>query len=318
MAAVQRSLLAVVLALVAAAVFFLTASSPPPAVVPKEVPALRAEPSVPPPAPPDAAPSPTPRAAKKVVDESFSGLVRRYRAQKDLRAFYDEMAASGDAGRLHLAQTILGRCGIVGARGMVGAEQRFNSQAWDDGKGEARAAAHREWIAPCAGFETRPVDISGEYAKLAERFRKSSGPLAVPWQDSPPAAFNAAVRNAISADDLDLVAALAPSLMYRTQTRDLQLTNEQREEWVRQQMSEMLSWTLATCEMGRDCGRGSGIWFGMCQVSGNCAEGNYRDMDAFRMVQPLKGGDMAAVVRRRDEMVAAIRARDWAALGLAP
>ena len=76
--------------------------------------------------------------------------------------------------------------------------------------------------------------------------------------------------------------------------------------------AEQRAWMLAGCELGMDCGRGSIAWYNACVKSGDCSDGN-----AVQEAAAEAGRDaLPGILKRRDEIVAAVKARDWKALGL--
>jgi len=247
-------------------------------------------------------------------EEALSTVATRFRDAKDLRAFYDRALGAGGPAHLWFAERALSKCQGVAYRGRVAAEQDFNSAPFKEQNAE-RQAAYRAWIEPCAGFETRPVSFGVEMQRVVNLMRRAPGPVGDRWRPHE-SADEEIVRNAITSGDPELPA-VAIDLAARLGVPDPSATTGDESIYVKRYFSETQSWELALCELGRDCGKGSQTWFHACISSGDCAEGNYRQGYAGTVTQITKD-DVPGILKRRDAIVAAIRARDWAALGLAP
>jgi len=247
-------------------------------------------------------------------EEAMSTVATRFRDAKDLRAFYDRALGAGGPAHLWFAERALSRCQDAASRGRVAAEQDFNSAPWKEQNAE-RQAAFRAWIDPCAGFETRPVSFGVEMRRVITLMRRAPGPVGDRWRPHE-SADEDIVRNAITSGDPELPA-VTIDIAARLGVPDSSPATGDESTYIKRYFSESQSWELALCELGRDCGRGSQTWFHACISGGDCAEGNYRQGFSGSVTQVTKD-DMPGILKRRDAIVAAIRVRDWAALGLAP
>jgi hypothetical protein len=73
-----------------------------------------------------------------------------------------------------------------------------------------------------------------------------------------------------------------------------------------------IAWELAACDFGYACGPTSRLALAQCAFLGQCAPGRYED--SLASYEPPER--MAQALRLRDGIVRALRARDWAWLGL--
>ena len=255
-------------------------------------------------------------------DDSLTTAMRRYRDSRDLRAFYDRAREVGGVGNLWAAQAVLLRCARVGIHGSVTIQQEMAATEWNDGAGTAREDAYREWLLPCAGFETRPTP-QGESARVLFALRDSAGLVGEGYRiilgrgtkDEPTAAeLRSFVRRMLESGEPELLTAFADRAVEAHLGRFRTVEGAEAAAANARIAVEERAWRLASCELGVDCSKGSTEWLSACFSSGDCSDGNLLK----GVAADLGKESVPEVTRRRDEILAAVKARDWAALGLAP
>jgi hypothetical protein len=174
----------------------------------------------------------------------------------------------------------------------------------------ARHAAVEALAAPCRGFEGHPIEPTRVLA-LLHRAATAGEPRArarmLLFRDV--AAPKSEVRESIT----ELLATGDPNVI-----RDVGAFLARGESHV-PLGSELvasgvavLAWELAVCDLGYDCGPASRLTLAQCAIGGNCGAGSYEDALAGAE-DPLQ---LAQANRWRADLVHALRARDWAWLGL--
>jgi hypothetical protein len=202
---------------------------------------------------------------------------------------------------------------------MVGAEQFLVSGIADSPGYAQRLAAFRAHIKGCEGFETRKVDPA-EHMRISRRVSEQTDLAAQAYKLRPTTlttpelqagAQDLALR-ALDTGDAYLLTELASYFALRqvgllgapriASSADPRIDAMQRERD---------AWIWASCELGVDCGPASANGRRVCFEMGKC---DWRSIDD--VAQDLFADSARNLPReRKDEIVAAIRARDWAKLG---
>jgi hypothetical protein len=240
---------------------------------------------------------------------------RRFAEAPDKRAFYDRALKVGGGAWLMQAGTALEECSIVSAYGMVGAEQAIAARGLD----ARRMAAFKEQIRGCEGFETRRVEAA-ERVALAKRLREQGDLASRAYALQPGAVITPAQQTgaqllaleALSTGDAYLVSELAQYFAFRqTGLLGSPRIASSADPRIEAMQSERDAWTWAACELGMDCGPGSINGRRVCIEMAKC------DWKSFDEI----AGDVFAASgkpvprARKDEIVAALRAKDWSKLG---
>ncbi|APV49562.1 hypothetical protein BWI17_07650 [Betaproteobacteria bacterium GR16-43] len=241
-------------------------------------------------------------------------MARRYKAAKDLREFYDKALAAGGMANVWYALSALARCSEVGRLGIVGMEQRFASYGGEDPSDPIRRDVWRQWMEPCRAFETRPAP-AGEMQRVIAKLKETPGLVAEGFrrfgENVPPEEQRAFERAIVDSNEGDLIFSFGTTHVLRAPVKNY-ASVEEAQAASRASTLELHAWGLATCELGRDCTRGSDAWVNVCFVSGDCSDNN-----AEALATKTLGAEALPQVRaRKDEVVAAIKARNWTALGL--
>ncbi|QJR12780.1 hypothetical protein DSM104443_03873 [Usitatibacter rugosus] len=248
--------------------------------------------------------------------DSVSTAGSRFRDSKDLRAFFDRAKEVGGSAYLYYATKARGRCLNVILLGNMKTEQMMASGP--EGQDTVRMAAWREWSAPCARFEGYAISQE-EGNQLYQRLRDADeGPAAQFFKASVTSdQHKGLVRGALESGSPELADLVAPRIAYLAKDPPPRgATEAETKAYAKWVQAEQTSWKLAVCELGAYCGRGSETWIAACMATGECGEGNYRR--PYRYFFYATVADLQAIAARRDAIVEAVRARDWAALGLAP
>lgn len=253
-------------------------------------------------------------------DDLPATVAQRYAQAADKRAFYDRALEVGGGAYLLQAMGAWEQCRWVNQYGMAGAEQMAASSGMLAGPQYAeRLAAFRAHIKGCDGFAIRKVDAQ-DYLTNARRIRDQTDltsrahgvrpdALQTPGQREAAAAV---AQSALASGDAYLVTELAPYFAYRRagllgspriiSSADPRIDAMQRERD---------AWIWASCELGVDCGPASANGRRMCFERGKCGWRSIDDIaaDVFSV------GGLSPPRERKDEIVAAVRASDWATLG---
>ena len=213
---------------------------------------------------------------------------RRLRMAKDKRAFVDRAVAVGGGGHLYVARQAIDQCYPMREAGMAGAEKRFaNAYLRDDPQAERRLEAFRALIAGCEGFEQRPV-TNAEYAAIQNginvQYESVAQAQALHRLEAEEA--RRVARQLIETGDPVVIGWVAFHLARRNPHKDFE--------------TEQRAWAYAVCELGIQCVAG-GI-----REQHDCAYRGYCD-------DPMADERLR---KSKDELVAAVRDRDWARLGL--
>ena len=252
--------------------------------------------------------------------DSAALVARRFRDARDKRAFFEGAAAAGGGANLYFARVAATDCLMVSLRGMVGAEQSFAQGMMSaDPAYQDRLVAFRRQISGCRGFEAAPV-TPAQLAELGQRLEELDDPLVQPRKLALLVAQSASGREAalelasrLVSDGDPFVIRQLPMTMASLRFGsprygDAPEKRAQREAWDR----EAAAWDLASCALGFDCVDSEGRSDYHCIWSGECGP-----IDPEQLaLAPIPADQRAAVLKRRDEIVQAIRAREWGALGI--
>jgi hypothetical protein len=221
----------------------------------------------------------------------------------------------GGGAWLRQALTALEECSLVSRHGMVGAEQAIAGRGLD----ARRMAAFKEQVRGCEGFETRRVEAA-EQGVLVKRLREQGDLASRTYALAPGTLRTQALQTGaqllalevLSSGDAYLASELAEYLAFR----QVGLLGSPRiassaDPRIDAMQSERDAWTWAACELGMDCGPGSINGRRMCIEMAKCD---------WKSVDEIAGDVFAAPGRpapraRKDEIVAAMRAKDWSKLG---
>ena len=246
-------------------------------------------------------------------------VARRYREAKDKRAFFDHAMKVGGGANLFFALEARTRCAKVNQLGMVGAEQDMISRiSVDDPARLKRIEAYRGFIRGCEGFEMKPVGRT-ELVEITRRLYEADDPTgraanmrAFPDTADEYDAQAATARELLATRDPYILKLVAPYLAAR---RAGNLTWPQLVAGgaaVDSYNREANAWNLALCDLGLDCTPSGPMGPMSCFSVGKC---DWTTLDEIAPVLLVNGG-IAPLSGRRDEIVAAVRAGDWAKLGL--
>jgi hypothetical protein len=240
-------------------------------------------------------------------DDLPAKAARLYAAAGDKRAFYER------------AMNALEQCQVVNQYGMVGAEQMLVSGIADSPILAQRIAAFRAHIKGCEGFETRRIDPP-QFMKISQRIREQTDLAALAYSLRPgnltttelQAGAQMLALRALDTGDAYLLTELASYFALRqagllgspriASSADPRIDAMQRERD---------AWMWASCELGVDCGPGSANGRRVCFEMGKC---EWRSIDDIAP-ELFADNNRTLPRERKDEIVAAVRARDWARLG---
>jgi hypothetical protein len=242
-------------------------------------------------------------------------VAKRMHASKDKRAFFEHAMKMGGGAYLLMAKEVYWLCLNVATLGPVRAEQMV-ARSGDPQYGR-RIAAHRAVYGGCDGFHTKPVNSQEMWKRFSEigLQEDTTGRLYATmrrmWNPESHAEVAGQLREFIEIGDPYLLQGVG----HRITIHQAGLDERRRmtlEEDVRR-MRDEAAWHWALCELGKDCSPQSPFGQGICAARGVC---DWQDLDevAGHMRHPL--GSTPGARERKDEIVAAIRARDWAKLGL--
>lgn len=273
---------------------------------------------------PDAAPpaSPAPAVAASSSDrwlptDPSAVVAQRYREAKDKRAFFAQAVEVGGAAHLYFARVAAVDCSFVSWRGESGGEQMIAGFG-AGGAYQERIDAYRRVTAGCRGFETRPVGIA-EMQDVNARLKLLDEPIAFgsrlfeaargPSRDE----GRGLARRMLESGDPYVIQQMSYGMAYFH--RPLPNTYSTSPEAQRQQaewQGELSAWSLAACALGYPCLDAEGRSDALCLWNGDCGRVDYEAV-TVRHYPPER---RVAILARRDAIVSAVRARDWAALGL--
>jgi hypothetical protein len=228
-------------------------------------------------------------------------VARRMRDAADKRAFYDRAVSVGGGAHLMMARLAASRCREVTGLGMVGAQQDAARMIpANDPDFETRMAAARSLIAGCEGFEMLPIaaaDLDALDKRLAQETDLTARAFALSRETRLREDSKILARELVETGDPWMLRLVSYHLVNGFLTRAP--LSGMTQERVKEGEREIYAWTWAVCELGFDCGAESDIALAAC-LHGNCKP------------KPPEEG----VRIRKDEIVAAVRARDWKTLGL--
>jgi hypothetical protein len=271
--------------------------------------------------PPKASPSRI-AASRAVADEEEwkttdlpAVVAARMYASKDKRAFFDQAMKMGGGAYLMMAREAYMLCRNVAMLGPVRAEQNVARRGGP--QYAQQIAAHRALYGGCDGFHSKPVDSQEAWKRFAE----------VALQDDTAGRLHATMRRKWNAESHEEIAGQLrqyidigdPYLLERVGHR-ITIHRSGLDERVRmtadedsRRMLDEAAWRWALCELGKDCSPQSPFGQSVCAARGVC---EWRELDeiAEHIHHPLQL--VPGVRERKDEIVAAVRARDWAKLGL--
>jgi hypothetical protein len=225
----------------------------------------------------------------------------------------------GGGAYLLQAMAALEQCQVVNQYGMVGAEQMLVSGIADSPILAQRIAAFRAHIKGCEGFETRRVDPP-QFIKISQRIREQTDLAAQAYSLRPGNLTTAELQagaqllalRALDTGDAYLLTELASYFALRqagllgspriANSADPRIDAMQRERD---------AWMRASCELGVDCGPASTNGRRVCFEMGKC---EWRSIDDIA-ADLFADNNRALPRERKDEIVAAVRARDWGKLG---
>jgi hypothetical protein len=258
--------------------------------------------SVPSPPTPQRLPPPVPIAREDEwkTSDPVTVVARRLRITKDKRAFVDRAVAVGGGGHLYVARQVIDQCFPMREVGMAGAEKQFaNAYLRGDPQNERRLEAFRALIAGCEGFEQRPI-ANAEYAAIQngisvqyESVARASTLYRLEAEEA-----RRVSRQLIEAGDPVVIGWIGFWVMHRKgAAMGPMRTDEAR---YKDYETEQRAWSYALCELGVECVAGGAREKHDCAYQGYCDD-------------PLADERLRKV---KDELVAAIRNRDWTRLGL--
>ena len=242
--------------------------------------------------------------------DSASLVAQRWHSASDKREFYDQALRTGSGAYLHFAGKALAACGAVNRLGMIGAEQRFGAtHRANDPTLTRRIEAFRASIAGCDGFEERPVSADEE-AAILQRLVASGDLLGRIYKFklwAPTAArgddARATLVQALDARDPEILALVHQAIVAREFAQRPLSANGGDD-----MQDELDAWRWALCELGSDCAPRSAYGLALCSSRGLC---DWSSVD--EVAAKLYPG---ATAKRKDEIVARVRAGDWSKLGL--
>ena len=174
----------------------------------------------------------------------------------------------------------------------------------------AQLAAQAALVAPCRGFEDRPIDPRQVFALLEASARSGE----------PHARARMLLFRDIAAPKADVIAEIPALLASRDPTviRDVGAFLSRGEiSWryggtAVEAATSAIAWELVACDLGYPCGAASRLVLAQCAFAGACD--SYRHEDAIaRQEWPER---MDAARRLRGDLLRALEAHDWDWLGL--
>jgi len=289
----------------AAAMFFALREEPAPVPLVQAAPlSTQPAPAVQFPPPPQLVPRPAPvvREVEWNSGDPAPVVGRRLRMTKDKRAFVDRAVAVGGGGHLYVARQAIDQCYPMREAGMAGAEKQFaNSYLRDDPQGERRLEAFRALIEGCEGFEQRPI-TNAEYAAIQNginvQYETVARAQALYRLEAEEA--RRVARQLIETGDPVVIGWVGFQITHRKGAAMGPMRSDEPRYKDKDFETEQRAWRYVGCELGIECVAGGAREMRDCAYEGRC-ENPLAD-ERFRKV--------------RDELVAAIRNRDWARLGL--
>jgi hypothetical protein len=225
---------------------------------------------------------------------------RRLRMATDKRAFVDQALAVGGGGHLYVARQAIDQCFPMREVGMAGAEKQFaNAYLRSDPQNARRLEAFRWLIAGCEGFERRPIS-NAEYAAIQNGINvqyESVAQASTLYRLEKDEALRVA-RQLVEAGDPLVIAWVGSYLTHRKGAAMGAMRSD--EPRYKDFETGERAWGYAVCELGIECVVGG------AREKYDCAYRGYCD-------DPLADERLR---KAKDELVAAIRNRDWAKLGL--
>lgn len=177
-----------------------------------------------------------------------------------------------------------------------------------------RQALIEERTARCATFESIP-DISTPMAELDAKAVASRHPGALARK----------VMRSLYAEGVDAADAMAlplleqsadPNVLHHIQDYLLQRNGRTllpgQGIWSNQGQA---AWLLLQCDLGRDCSGGSMIMVRECAVNGHCGTNDVYEMARDSWLTP---DEYAKALAMKQELLEALRDKDWARLGFVP
>lgn len=253
-------------------------------------------------------------------DDLPAKVAQRHAEAADKRAFYDRAMKIGGGAYLIQAMAAWEQCQWVNQYGMVGAEQAVVARGIRDSPQYAeRVAAFRAHIKGCEGFEIRRVDAQEHIRNFrrildqpdltSRAYSVRPDNLQTPEQQE--AARSVALR-ALDSGDAYLLTELAQYFAHHragllgsfriASSADPRIDAMQRERD---------AWIWASCELGVECGPASANGRRVCFEMGKC---DWRSIDDIA-ADVFSDAGKSPPRERKDEIVAAVRARDWGRLG---
>jgi hypothetical protein len=265
---------------------------------------------------PERAPSASVRGDEWRMDDPPAIVARRLRDATDKRAFYDRALAIGGGGHLLMAREAAVQCIDVQWKGMVEVERNVSTFLLrrNDGQYARRLAAYRSIFQGCEGFETRPL-ARDEWSDLNARIAAQPDLTGlafrgIRWdEDSHPQVVKLLRALIVSGDPhlIEIAGHRLRSHEHQWQDR-AKWTAARQEKWWRDEAA----WEWALCDLGKECGPESRYGRRICAIHGLCEWGHIDEIAA--RVWNTQHGSVSR--ERKEEIVSAIRARDWARLGL--
>ncbi len=280
------------------------------------------------PAPGSAAPAPVPASSGTAPTastewqphDSLSVAAHKVRQVADRRVAFERALGTGGGAFTYLADEIQRDCFGVARYGLAELEQ-LAGRGWAASEAyQSRVDAFRRRHVGCRGFERKPFTPE-EMARLERQKKQGEDLVSRAWQSlgkaHDPAQFaqnRQLAREVLESGDIESMALVA-AVMARVHVGPMRFSAgpgdpaDNLDQW----SDEMLAWTIAACSLGADCGPRSRLADDACMWTGVC---DAKSVD--EVVRKSTGDALHAEtqLRRRDEIVRAIRARDWAALGL--
>ena len=246
-------------------------------------------------------------------------VAQRFRDAIDKRAFFDHAVEVGGGAHLHFALEALQRCGVVNEYGMAGAEQDMAARiSLADPAQARRIEAYRAFIKGCEGFALRHVGRQEEVA-IMRRLYESPDAMGKAY-NLKPYPDTASEYDDTRATAVELLETADPYLLqlivpYLAARRGGKLTWAQftaSDPAIQAANREEAAWGWALCELGLDCAAAGMYGNFQCFAIGKC---DWKALDEVALPVFVTGG-AAPSKSRKDEIVAAVRAKDWTKLGL--
>jgi hypothetical protein len=236
------------------------------------------------------------------VSESPSLVVKDLRRDMDYRAFVDRALRIGSGAYLVIARQAIDRCYPVKDGGMAGAERRFVQRLHeDDPNYQLRLDAYRGLMAPCSGFELRPV-TQQEILSLQQRIDGLRDDMAkadaIMRGRVDPEGSRKIARSLVESGDTVLVQAVGVFLE-RQRMAEIKVARSD-DPRIRHSRIQQRAWQLAACDLGDICGPNDALTRSRCAFQGLCQEAAADE----------------ALQEEKNQIVAAIQNRDWERLGL--